>query len=167
MFHIGDRVVYGIHGVCHIVELQIQKVNFKKVEYYVLEPLRQPGARFFVPSQNQAAVSKLRPILTRDEINQLLLAMQLDEDVWIENEILRKQQYREQIAACDRGALLRMIRTLYKHKQQQLQMGKKFHVSDANFLKDAEKMIYSEFSVVLDIPYEKIASYIGLFPVCE
>ena len=55
MFQVGDQVVYGIHGVCSIHGLDVQRVNRKRVEYYILVPLNQPDARFLVPTQNQAA----------------------------------------------------------------------------------------------------------------
>ena len=160
MFQIGDQVVYGVHGVCQIIDLQIQKINYKKVEYYVLEPIRQPGARFFVPSQIEIASSKLRPVLTRVEVDQLLRSAKNAEDRWTDDENLRKQLYRDLISTCDRCAILRMIRSLHNHKDIQLQTGKKFHISDANFLKDAEKMIYSEIALVLEMPYEDIEAYI-------
>lgn len=58
VYQVGDQVLYGIHGVCRILELEVRSVDRKKVEYYVLEPLEQPGARFYVPTQNQAAVDR-------------------------------------------------------------------------------------------------------------
>ena len=72
MYQIGDQVVYGIHGVCAVVELEYRMVDRKRVEYFALEPLDQPGARFYVPTQNQAALSKLRPVLSRAELEALL-----------------------------------------------------------------------------------------------
>ena len=67
MFALGDLLVYGVHGVCKIIELQVQVVNRKKVEYFVLEPIMHPGSKFFVPSQNEAALAKLRPILSKEQ----------------------------------------------------------------------------------------------------
>ena len=83
MYQVGDVVVYGVHGVCRIVELQIQRVNHKKVEYFVLEPVFQMTSRFFVPSQNEAALSKLRPILTKEEIESLVQSEDSCRDCWI------------------------------------------------------------------------------------
>lgn len=163
VYQVGDRVVYGIHGVCQIVDLQIQTVNHKKVEYYVLEPITQSGARFFVPSQNQAAVSKLRSVLTKDEVDLLLKSEQYRQDIWTDDENQRKQYYRQLITEGDRCALMSMIRALHLHRKEQQLTGKKFHVSDANFLRDAEKVLYSEFSIVLGIPYEKVEEYINQF----
>lgn len=163
VYQVGDRVVYGIHGVCQIVDLQVQTVTHKKVEYYVLEPITQSGARFFVPSQNQAAVSKLRSVLTKDEVDTLLKSEQSRQDIWTDDENQRKQSYRQLITEGDCGALMSMIRALHLHKQEQQLTGKKFHVSDANFLRDAEKVLYSEFSIVLGIPYEQVEEYINRF----
>jgi RNA polymerase-interacting CarD/CdnL/TRCF family regulator len=38
MYQVGDRFIYGIHGVCEIVELQTQRVSGKAIQYYVLQP---------------------------------------------------------------------------------------------------------------------------------
>ena len=160
MYQVGDVVVYGVHGVCRIVELQIQRVNHKKVEYFVLEPVFQMTSRFFVPSQNEAALSKLRPILTKAEIEALVQGEDSCRDCWIEDENLRKQEYKNLLSSGDRGGLISMLKALDAHKLSQAELGKKFHITDANFMRDAEKMIYSEFSFVLDIPYELIEAYI-------
>ena len=36
MFQLGDKVRYGIHGVCQIVGIESNKIDRKIVEYYVL-----------------------------------------------------------------------------------------------------------------------------------
>lgn len=162
MYQVGDMVVYGIHGVCRIVEMQIQRVNHKKVEYFVLEPIHQSTSRYFVPSQNTAALSKLRAVLTKEEINDLLQGEESRQDCWIDDENQRKQRYKELMASGDRAALISMLRALNYHKKEQTESGKKFHVSDSNFLRDAEKVIYSEFSLVLDIPYDQVSAYIKM-----
>lgn len=163
MHKIGDLVVYGIHGVCRIAELQVQVVNRKKVEYLVLEPISQVGSKYFVPSQNEVAVSKLRPILSKAEIEALLNGDASHKDCWIEDENQRKQYYKELIVSGDRGALISMLRALQKHKLLQTECGKKFHISDANFMRDAEKVICSEFSLVLNITGEQALAYIYNF----
>lgn len=160
MYQVGERVVYGVHGVCTIVELQVQRVNRQKVEYYVLEPMNQLGARYFIPSKNETAVSKLRPVLTKEQVEALLSSDQIKEGIWVEDDNERRQQYRQIILNGDRCSLLQLIRTLRKHRENLLLIGKKFHVIDAGFLKDAERMLFSELSVVLNIDYDKVSAYI-------
>lgn len=160
VFTCGDKVMYGIHGVCQILGSEMRAVDRKKVEYYVLEPVDQPGARFYVPTQNQAALAKLRKLLSKEELQDLLHSEQVRQDVWIQDENQRKQRYRELINSSDRATLLCMIRCLYRHKNEQLSAGRKFHLCDENFLRDAQKLLNSEFSMILNIPAESVGDYV-------
>ncbi len=160
MYNIGDHVVYGIHGVCRILAQEERTVDRKKVLYYVLEPLEQTGARFYIPAQNQAALAKLRPVLSRQELEALLASDEVRQDTWVADENQRKQRYRELIVAGDRAALICMVGSLYRHKEAQAAAGRKFHLCDENFLRDAEKLLNSEFSLVLNIPTNQVQDYI-------
>ena len=160
MLQVGTQVVYGIHGVCSIINVEVKKVDRKNVEYFVLEPNEQPGARFYVPTQNQAALAKLRPLLTQEELEVLLTSQDTRQPCWIADENQRKQRYRELINSGDRAALISMIRSLYKHKKTQFEAGRKFHLCDENFLRDAQKLLNSEFALVLGIPQTEVGTYI-------
>lgn len=160
MYQCGQQLIYGIHGVCEIVDIETKVVNKKKIEYYVLEPLVQPGARFYVPMHNESAVAKLCPIMTEDELKELLNVEVACKDVWIENENERKNHYKMLINSGDRLALLRMVFSLYKHKQEQTANGRKFHQADENFLRDAKKLLDSEIAIVLDMELKDVEAYI-------
>jgi len=160
MYQQGDRVVYGIHGVCEIVGTEVRTVDRKTVEYIALEPLDQPGARFFVPCRNQAALAKLRPVLDVQALTALLHSEEARKDSWIADEGQRKLRYRELISSGDRAALLSMVGSLHRHKQAQAAQGRKFHLCDENFLRDAEKLLNSEFSLVLGIEPGKVGEYV-------
>lgn len=159
MYQVGQQVIYGIHGVCRITALEVKNVGREKKEYYCLEPVDQPGAVFYVPTGNQAAVAKMRTILTKEEFEALLCAQKDRESAWIEDENQRKQRYRELIAQNDRGELISMVSALYRHKRQQQENGRKFHISDENFLRDATKLLSAEFSLVLGISANEVADY--------
>ena len=160
MLQVGSQVVYGIHGVCCIIDVESRRVDRKNVEYFVLEPRDQPGARFYVPTQNQVALSKLRQLLTKEELDALLTSEATHQDCWVKDENKRKLKYRELINSGDRAALISMIRALHTHKENQLAAGRKFHLCDENFLRDAQKVLSSEFSLVLGIPVSEVGSYI-------
>ena len=117
MYQVGQKVIYGIHGVCCITAVEVKCSGKEKKEFYCLEPVEQPGAVFFVPTANPAAVSKLRPILTREEFDVLITTQKEREVIWIEDENQRKQRYRELIAQNDRGELISMVSALYRHKR--------------------------------------------------
>lgn len=160
MYQVGEQVLYGVHGVCTIAEQEERTVDRKKILYYVLEPRDQAGARYYVPAGNPAALAKMRPVMTRQELEALLDSEAVRRDTWIEDENARKQRYRELISSCDRTELICMVRTLHARKKAQAAAGRKFHLCDENFLRDAEKLLNSEFSLVLDIPPAEIAGYV-------
>ena len=167
MYQIGDQVVYGIHGVCRVTDMEKQIVNKKTVSYLVLEPEGQEGSRYLVPMSSQAAMSKLRPMLAPEEMEALLRSAGVREDNWIREENLRKQTYRELISSGNRAELMRMVHTLYVHKKTQTAAGKKVHLADDGFLRDAEKLLASEIAVVMDMSADEARTYLRDQLKCE
>ena len=160
MYQLGDKVVYGVHGVCMVVDQEEKMIDRKCVTYLALEPLGQTGARYLVPTHNAAAMAKVRHMLSREELEALLVSEEVRSDGWIKDENLRKQTYRELIGSGDRARLMQMVRTLYQHKKSQAAAGKKVHLCDDNFLRDAEKLLTGEFSIVLGMEPEQARQYI-------
>ena len=82
------------------------------------------------------------------------------ETLSIENEKFREDSYKKCIRTCECRDLLRIIKTIYVRKQSRLSHGKKTTATDERYLKLAEDHLYSEFSMLLDIPKEHMADYI-------
>lgn len=160
MFSIGDLVVYGIHGVCKISDEEQHTVDGKNLRYLVLEPVDSVGARYLVPTHNEKALSKLRKLMTYSQLMELLHSEEVRRDSWIDDENRRKQRYRELIIGTDRVSLLQMVGSIHNHKQQIMAAGRKFHLCDENFLRDAQHLLESEFAVILDIPRSKVSEFV-------
>ena len=160
MPEVGSMVLYGVHGVCKILNIEQRIVDRKPVEYLVLEPVNQPGAKFYIPRHNQAALSKLHPILTINEINSILTADRIMRKYWVDDESRRKQYYRDLLASGDRASLLCMVHNLHLHRKAQEEAGRKLHMCDETFLQDAQKLLRSEFSIILGIPENQVDAYI-------
>lgn len=160
MFQTGSHVIYGIHGVCTVLGTEHRKIDRSNAEYYILEPIKQPGDRYYIPTQNATAVGKLKPLLTKEELDAMLASPEVGRDIWITDEALRKQCYREVISSNDRAALISMIKSLHVHRDEQLTQGRKFHQCDENFLRDAETLLSSEFSLILGITPSEVGEYI-------
>ena len=152
--------MYGIHGVCRVIGTEKQLVNRKRQQFLVLEPLNHGESRFYLPTENAAAMAKLKEVLTKEALEALLLSEQIHEDVWIHEENRRKQYYRELIGSGDRIALMKMVTSLYRYKAAQLEAGKKFHQSDDNFLRDAERLLASEIALVMELTPEEARNYL-------
>lgn len=160
MYQAGEWVVYGIHGVCRVIGTEKQLVNRKRTQYLVLEPLNQAESRFYLPTENPTAMAKLKAVLSKDELTALLASDEVRQDAWIQEENQRKQYYRDLIGSGDRIALMKMVSTLYRYKTAQAAAGRKFHQSDENFLRDAEKLLVSEISLVMELTPEAARDYL-------
>ena len=160
MFRTGDKVVYGVHGVCSVVNVEEKTIDRKQVSYLVLEPIHQSGTRYLVPAHNSAAMAKLHRVLTKEELEALLASDVVHSDAWIADENRRKQIFRELLNGGDRTRLMQMIHTLYRHKTEQSASGRKIHLCDENFLRDAEKLLLSEISLVMELSPEEARKYI-------
>lgn len=160
MYQCGQLVVYGSHGVCRVLPHQEKIIDRKPVQYYVLEPLEQPGSRYFVPMGNPTALARLSSLLTPQQLDALLEEQRQKPYHWIPEENRRKQYYRELLGSGDRGAMVAMVRTLHRHRKMQQEQGKKFHMCDENFLREAERLLSAEFSLVLQLDKSQVEAYI-------
>ncbi len=160
MYQIGDKVVYGIHGVCTVVGEEQKIVDRMQVTYLILEPIGQVSARFLVPTHNPVAMGKLKSMLTKDELAELISSEAVHTNAWIREENQRKQLYRELISSGDRAKLMQMIHTLYQHKAEQAAAGRKIHLCDENFLRDAEKLLMGEIAVVMGYSGDEAKAFV-------
>lgn len=156
MCQIRDMILYGTHGVCEIVEIAEKEFMGQKREYYVLKPLSDEGATLFVPVGSEKAESKMRRILSEEEIYELIRNMPYEEANWIDNENARKENYRRIIAGGDRSELIQMIKALYFQKKKREEAGKRLYLSDERFFHEAERILYEEFQYVLNIEREEL-----------
>lgn len=160
MYQIGDAVLYGTQGVCRIAEITQKTLNKTVVEYYVLKPVYCDHSTIYIPVQNAELTGKMRRVLSEEEVSDIIHAMPFEESIWIEDEAERKERYRDIILRGNRMELVKMIKALHAHQQQQQARGKKMHQADERFLKEAEKMLYDEFALVLHIEPNQVLPFI-------
>lgn len=150
MFSVGQLVLYGTNGVCRIEDITEKSVGNVKGEYYVLKPASSASSTLYVPMSNELLVGKMRSVLTREEVNEVL-ANKPQADEWIEMKQDRTEYFKSIISRGDRRELVGMIRLISAHRDSMLNEGRRLHMSDERFLREAEKMVCEEFSIVLGI----------------
>ena len=160
MYEIGQQVLYGLHGICTIIGIERMRFGSSRENYYILEPLQQPGSKFYVPVNNEAAVAKLSRLMTQQQLLELLHCDAVRRYPWIADESQRKLRFKELINSGDRAQLMGMIGALHRHKQEQLAAGRKFHQSDENFLNDAQKLLNAEFALVFHLEPRAVNGFI-------
>ena len=160
MFETGEYVVYGRTGICQVTGVTTMKMDGSSSErlYYILRPGGETEGKIFTPVEGGKQV--LRGIITKEEAEKLIDEIPSIETLSIENEKFREDSYKKCIRTCECRDLLRIIKTIYIRKQARLSHGKKTTATDERYLKLAEDHLYSEFSMLLDIPKEHMAGYI-------
>ena len=156
MYNIGDQVVYCSHGVCTIRQIEERMIDKKTVYYYVLSPIASERTAFYVPVHNPVAQSKMRPLLTLEELKQIFSNPELFADCWIPEENRRKLRYKELLSRNDLFLQAQMAATLERRRNEQISCGKKFHLADESFLRDVRKSLESELSVILSVPASEV-----------
>lgn len=71
--------------------------------------------------------------------------------IWIPNVNERKESYKQILAGGNHLELIQMIKAIYAHKQEREAEGKRLHMSDEHFFKDAEQILFNEFQYVLKL----------------
>ena len=160
MFQINDVVVYGAQGVCKIVGTQDQKIDGANKTYFVLKPADDRGATFYVPTWNEKALAKMRKVMTKQDVDALIDSMPNKTPTWIANENERKETYKRILASGDQAAIISMVQALFSHKKEREADGKRLHMSDEHFMKDAEQLLYNEWQYVLNVDKAGLMAYI-------
>ena len=160
MYQIGEIFVYGSSGVCEIVDIKKADFGGSEKTYYILAPIYDKKETIFVPVDSEKLVSKMKELLTPDDIIALIKTMPHKESIWIENVNIRREEYKKIIKNADREELITLLKTLYERRNMLQLAGKKLSVYDERFLKQAQHIIHSEIALVLQLPREEIPSYI-------
>ena len=161
MFKKGMSVIYGSNGVYVIEDIRIEEFLGEKKEYYVLSQLeRKSNDKVFIPLDNERLTSQIKPILSRKEIYALVGMIPNEPMPWINESRARNEHFKSIFARADHVELMHLAKTIYLRREEMTAQGKKIFLADENALARAEKVIFDEFSLVLDIDREDVIPFI-------
>ena len=161
MLPIHSYIIYGENGVCRINDVRKEKLCGTSQTYFVLEPIDNASALIFVPTENEALVSKMKAVLNRDEVIALLHEIKDSFLPWISDNKERSAYYSVLLSRGDRREILAMIRTINLKRSELSEQRKKLWAVDENALKRAEKLINDEFSLALGISPDMVSGFIS------
>ena len=160
MLEAGSIVHYGMDGVCEITGITEKKLGGQVRRFYELHPRFRKNTVVFLPVDNESLLSRIRPVLSRDEILSVLHELKSAETCWIDSEAARKETYSLIIRSGDHRRLVSLVKTLYERKLQMQEDGRRLRSVDSAFLKDAERLVNEEFAFVLEIEPSEAAAFI-------
>lgn len=160
MYSVNDRIHYGGSGVCTIQEITTMRFGRTRERYYVLKPVYQNASLIYVPVDNPALVEKMRPVLSKQEVDALIQQMPSVQTAWEEDAQLRKNSFDTLLRSNRCSDLIVLIKTLQEHKQRRQAIGKTLHVSDETYLREAQRLLFDEFAGALDLRPNQVNAYI-------
>lgn len=163
MLKIGDRVVYGANGVMEIVDIREESVGDVSRSYYVLSSVSsRSDSLTFVPTDNEKLVASMRPMLTREAAEEMLSHLSdLPEIEWVQSNRARVEYFKRIMESGDRLQMFAMIAAIDESGKRREAEGKKNFLTDETARQKAEKLLYSELSLVFGIPLEEVPSLIN------
>lgn len=155
MYGKGDCISYNGHGVCRIAD--IRKMNFGNgnQEYLVIEPIASGSATIYLPADSPKIQERIRPVLSREEIDAIIDSVKNDRMSWVLDRKLRLSRFQQILSRRDTRELLLLASCLYMRKTE-----KGLPSGELEILHKVEGMIEQEFSFTLHIRREDIGQYI-------
>lgn len=155
----NEYVNYGTQGICKVDDIRLLKfgVGGDRRNYYILRPVHQENASVFVPADNRELVGRMRPVLSPEEIDRVILSVRGEKMPWISDRKQRSARLQDILSRRDERELLLLAGCLYARSRES---GKGLSASDAQALKKAETIIEQEFSFSLNLSAQEIGAYI-------
>ena len=152
---IGDCVHYGAHGVCRVCGRESKDFGRSKREYFALRPTGNENILLYLPVDAEPVKVKVRRLMSRQEILDLVHRTAQPPAPWISDSKLRREAWNKVLRSGDSAELIGMVRSLHAHEQE-LPEGKQLPMSDLEMMHVAERQLYSEFSFVLHIREDQV-----------
>lgn len=155
MYKANDYLVYK-KDVCKVKEIKKNKLN--GLDYYILVPIDDDSLIIDVPTDNR--MGYIKDIITKEEAEKLINSIpQIEplsniEDKNIEN------RYKNLLYNGTREDLIKIIKTTYLRNEERTKNKKRISDKDLNYFNKAEKYLYNELSIALNMSFDETKDYI-------
>lgn len=153
-------MIYSVNGVCEIIDITEKVFGKTVIRYYVLKPISNGEATLFVPVNNENLVRKMKRLMTCDQLDKVINNVSVKDIEWNCNEAERKEEFRNTISFGNVSEILVLLKSIWIHRRMQNSKGKKLHISDEMYLREAEKIIKEEISTVIGVEQDEVIPYI-------
>ena len=107
MFKVNDYIMYGMTGVCQVVDITKESFidNLQK-EYYVLKYIYSNDTIIKIPTDNKKV--PMRKILSKGEVTTLINSMPNSETIWIDDDRKRNEEFKSILKTGDIENLVKL-----------------------------------------------------------
>ena len=127
--------------------------------FYVMTPMSDPtNSVIYTPVENTAV--PMRPLMSRDEIDALVLRIPSLPILEIVNEKQRKDVYKSALASVDPDLYVRLLKTVYQRRILAKAKRKRLPELDNDYETITRRSLYTELSLVLGIDHGEVEAYL-------
>ena len=160
MYEKNEILVYGNNGVCRLTDIRRESFTDQPEMYYILSPVFDERSTIYVPTESISAVKKLRPIMSKDVLDEMLTNAKNSDTQWESNDRIRGEQFKSVTAKGLSPALLEVMKSLTIKKDELKKSVKKLHASDERTLAACEKIIGEEYAYAFGVDVNDALSHI-------
>lgn len=152
MYKVNDYIVYK-RDVCKVLE--IKENYFKGLDYYVLSPINDLSLKIQVPVNN----GLLRDVIDINKVEEIINSIPSIDIIDIDSKLI-ESEYKKLLNSNKYEDLIRIIKTSYLRNKEREDNKRKVSDKDKYYFDMAEKFLYSEFSIVLNMSYDDTKEYV-------
>ena len=160
MFSAGDMVIYGSVGVCKIEDVNINSIAGVSREYYILKPIDTDKSVIYVPTDNEKLTSRMRPMYTKEEVEDIVSATSKRKIDWVEDDNDRLEKYRAIVSSGKIDDMIMLFRTLHDFMLYRESISKRMPRHEEIIYKDVLRILSEEFLTVMQLSSDEMMKLI-------
>ena len=146
MYKINDYVVYR-KDICKIEDIREKYYNDE--DYYILHSVTDSSLK----------INLLRDLISKDEVEEIIREIPEIDLVKTSDKFL-EHEYKELMSSGTHRDLIKIIKTTYARNKERAESKRRIAEIDTTYFEMAEKYLYNEFSIVLDLSFDDTKKYI-------
>lgn len=156
MYKINDYVIYK-KDVCIIKDIRENKLN--GTTYYVMTPLDDESLIIDTPTNNKLGF--IRDVMTKDKALELINKIPSIEPILDIDDKRLELKYKELLNTHNYEDIIRIIKTTYLRNENRINNKRKISEKDKTYFNLAEKYLYNELSISLNMTRSEVKDYIA------
>ena len=155
MFKIGDKVVYK-RNVCVVKDIKLNK--FTNKECYILIPIDDDSLKITVPVE--LGDNEIRSVISKEEVENIISNIPSIDVIKVVNDKNIENEYKKCLDEFSHENLIKIIKTTYLRNKSRIDSKKKISDKDDMYFKMSEKLLYTEFSLALNMSFDDTKDYV-------
>lgn len=152
MFKVGDYVVYN-NSVCKIIE--IRKKRYNNLDYYFMRSIDDNSLNIEIPINNKL----IRKVITKEQALELINKIPSINTLEDSGKMM-ENSYKLLMKGNQMEDLIKIIKTTYLRNNYRIKNGKRVSEKDSIYFNMAEKRLYNELSISLNLSFNETKEYI-------